>query len=158
MLDDSAILSHLIVSFGAGVSLVALTGYLKSRCFPNQAKLPYPPGPRGLPLVGNILDLPRDMPIWKGFMQMAETYRTSTVLAFRWTHNLIPRAETEVMYLNMFGTNIVVLNSSEAVADLMDKRSAIYSDKVAASITLLWSTSNAIVAPPRNSLDLPCWN
>ena len=34
------------------------------------------------------------------------------------------------MYLNMLGTNIVVLNSSEAIADLLDKRSAIYSDKV----------------------------
>ena len=33
--------------------------------------------------------------------------------------------------MNMLGTNLVVLNSSEAIADLMDKRSAIYSDKVA---------------------------
>lgn len=30
----------------------------------------------------------------------------------------------------MFGTDIVVLNSSESIADLLDKRSAIYSDKV----------------------------
>jgi len=34
------------------------------------------------------------------------------------------------MYFNMLGTDIVVLNSSEAIADLLDKRSAIYSDKV----------------------------
>jgi len=34
------------------------------------------------------------------------------------------------MYLNMLGTDIVVLNSSETIADLLDKRSAIYSDKV----------------------------
>ena len=34
------------------------------------------------------------------------------------------------MYLNMFGTEIVVLNSSESTSDLLDKRSAIYSDKV----------------------------
>ena len=34
------------------------------------------------------------------------------------------------MYLNMFGTDFVVLNSSEVIADLLDKRSAIYSDKV----------------------------
>ena len=36
------------------------------------------------------------------------------------------------MYLNMCGTDVVILNSSEAIADLKDKRSAIYSDKVAA--------------------------
>jgi len=40
------------------------------------------------------------------------------------------RTETGVVYFNMFGTDLVVLNSSEAIADLMDKRSAIYSDKV----------------------------
>lgn len=34
------------------------------------------------------------------------------------------------MYLNMFGTDVVVLNSGETIADLLDKRSAIYSDKV----------------------------
>jgi len=34
------------------------------------------------------------------------------------------------MYLNVLGTDLVVLNSSEAIADLLDKRSAIYSDKV----------------------------
>jgi hypothetical protein len=36
------------------------------------------------------------------------------------------------MYFNMFGTDLVVLNSSEAIGDLLDKRSAIYSDKVTA--------------------------
>ena len=30
----------------------------------------------------------------------------------------------------MFGTDLVVLNLSEAITDLLDKRSAIYSDKV----------------------------
>ena len=34
------------------------------------------------------------------------------------------------MYLNMLGTDMVVLNSSDTIADLLDKRSAIYSDKV----------------------------
>ena len=34
------------------------------------------------------------------------------------------------MYLNMFGTDLVVLNSSKVIVDLLDKRSAIYSDKV----------------------------
>lgn len=38
--------------------------------------------------------------------------------------------ETDVVYLNMFGTDMIVLNSSEAMEDLLDKRSAIYSDKV----------------------------
>ena len=83
MLDDPTILSHLVIPLGAAVSLVALTRYLRSRGLSNQPKFPYPPGPRGLPLIGNILDLPRDMHIWEGFTQMAETYRTSIALPFR---------------------------------------------------------------------------
>ena len=152
MLNDLTILSHLVAPFGAAVSLVALTSYLRSRGFPNRPKLPYPPGPKGLPFIGNIFDLPRDMHIWEGFTQMAEAYRTSMVFAFGRTHNLIPCAETEVVYLSMFGTNIVVLNSSEAIADLLDKRSAIYSDKVAACVGFLRSTSNAPSQQPRSPM------
>ncbi|KAF9648948.1 cytochrome P450 [Thelephora ganbajun] len=115
MLDDSKILSHLVVPAGVTISLIALTRYLKSRDSLNKVKFPYPPGPKGLPLIGNALDLPRSIPIWEGFAQMAETYGTST---------------TDIMYLKMFGTDVVVLNSSETIADLLDKRSAIYSDKM----------------------------
>lgn len=39
-------------------------------------------------------------------------------------------AETDIVYLNMFGADIVILSSSEIIADLLDNRSAIYSDKV----------------------------
>ena len=52
------------------------------------------------------------------------------------------------MYLSVFGTNIVVLNSNEAITDLLDKRSAIYSDKVATCMGFLHSGPDAIVAPP----------
>jgi len=34
-----------------------------------------------------------------------------------------------VIYLNILGKGIVVLNSSEAIADLLDRRSTIYSDR-----------------------------
>jgi hypothetical protein len=37
------------------------------------------------------------------------------------------------MYLKVIGADVVVLNSSEVIADLLDKRSAIYSDKVITS-------------------------
>ena len=82
MFDDSATLPRLVIPLGAAISLVVLTRYLRSRSFPNQPKLSYPPGPKGLPLVGNILDLPRGMHMWEGFTQMNEMYRMSMALAF----------------------------------------------------------------------------
>ena len=42
----------------------------------------------------------------------------------------------------MFGTDMVVLDSSEAIADLLDKKSAIYSDKVMSSVAFTQSESN----------------
>lgn len=37
---------------------------------------------------------------------------------------------TDILYLNIPGRDMVVLSTSEAVSDLLDQRSAIYSDKV----------------------------
>ena len=39
-------------------------------------------------------------------------------------------ADSDVLHLSFLGSDHVVLNSSEAISDLLDKRSAIYSDRV----------------------------
>lgn len=36
---------------------------------------------------------------------------------------------SDIVRVNVFGTNIVVLNSLEACVELLDQRSAIYSDR-----------------------------
>jgi len=38
--------------------------------------LPYPPGPRPLPIVGNILDIPKDFS-WLAYTQFSKKYGTS---------------------------------------------------------------------------------
>jgi len=79
MLGDTKILSPMAVPLGATILLIVLARYLRTRDSLDKPKLPYPPGPKGLPLIGNALDFPRGMPIWEGFGQMAEKYRTSMV-------------------------------------------------------------------------------
>jgi len=37
-------------------------------------ELPYPPGLKGHPITGNILDVPRGVPTWEGFASMAHKY------------------------------------------------------------------------------------
>ncbi|KAI0056031.1 cytochrome P450 [Artomyces pyxidatus] len=67
-----------------------------------------PPGPRGLPLLGNIREL-------------ANT---------RWLTSLAPRdTYGEMMYLRVPGMSVLVLNSIRVAADLLDRRATINSDR-----------------------------
>jgi hypothetical protein len=34
---------------------------------------PYPPGPKGYPIIGNVFDFPKN-PIWEGLTRMAQEY------------------------------------------------------------------------------------
>lgn len=36
--------------------------------------LPHPPGPKGYPLIGNVLDFPTGVPLWRGLATMAKQY------------------------------------------------------------------------------------
>jgi len=62
-------------------------------------------------LIGNILDIPQDIPVWKVAMELGERYNS------------------DIVYLNVLGADHIILNSNEAISDLLDKRSAIYSDR-----------------------------
>ncbi|KAI0753465.1 cytochrome P450 [Daedaleopsis nitida] len=68
-----------------------------------------PPGPTPWPLLGNILILFRKKP-WQAFTALYREYG-------------------DVVYLTMLGTPVIVLNSVEAVNDLFESRSGIYSDR-----------------------------
>lgn len=40
---------------------------------------PYPPGPKGYPIIGNVFDFPKN-PIWEEFMKMAQEHGEQRVL------------------------------------------------------------------------------
>ncbi|KAH9035787.1 cytochrome P450 [Lactarius pseudohatsudake] len=67
-----------------------------------------PPGPRGLPLLGNALQLRNQQ--WLQFTRWKQEFG-------------------DVFYLSAAGQPIVVLNTQKAAADLLDRRARIYSDR-----------------------------
>ncbi|KAI0675604.1 cytochrome P450 [Trametes maxima] len=68
-----------------------------------------PPGPKGVPLLGNAHQVP------PSFQEKAY---------FNWG-----KQYGDVVYLQLFQTPTIILNSVEAARDLLDKRSAKYSDR-----------------------------
>ena len=38
--------------------------------------LSYPPGPKGYPILGNVLDLPQNVPIWKTLTSLTNRHGT----------------------------------------------------------------------------------
>ncbi|KAF2124375.1 cytochrome P450 [Dothidotthia symphoricarpi CBS 119687] len=96
------------LSFYAFVaSLLALAAYRLSKV--GRRPVGYPPGPPTLPLIGNLHLMPKE----KGHLQLQ-----------KWAEEYGP------VYSLILGTKVmIVLSSDQAIKDLLDKRSGIYSSR-----------------------------
>ncbi|KAH8103582.1 cytochrome P450 [Cristinia sonorae] len=83
-----------------------------------RSRLPLPPGPKPWPILGNILDMPLVRP-WEKYREWCQTYN--------------------VIFLDLPMNPTVILGSTKAALDLMDKRSNIYSDKPTSTIIKMLS-------------------
>ncbi|KAF9555542.1 cytochrome P450 [Agrocybe pediades] len=72
--------------------------------------LPLPPGREGYPLLGNLLELPTQFE-WKTYHE--------------WSKEL----DTDILRVNVAGTTVIVLDSSEAATELLERRSSRYSGR-----------------------------
>ncbi|KDQ34018.1 hypothetical protein PLEOSDRAFT_152351 [Pleurotus ostreatus PC15] len=83
-----------------------LSAYLKRR---TTKRPPLPPGPPADPFIGHLRVMPSDQQELV-FHEWAKTYG-------------------DVMHLKVFGHDIIVLDSVQAATELLEKRSALYSDR-----------------------------
>ncbi|EEB90484.1 hypothetical protein MPER_11305, partial [Moniliophthora perniciosa FA553] len=67
-----------------------------------------PPGPKGLPIVGNLFQLSQEA--WHTFTEWKKQYG-------------------DLVYINVAGQDIVIMNSHKVAADLLDRRGPIYSNR-----------------------------
>ncbi|OBZ67818.1 O-methylsterigmatocystin oxidoreductase [Grifola frondosa] len=70
---------------------------------------PLPPGPKPLPIVGNMFDVPTIYP-WLMYRDLSKKYG-------------------DVLHLRVLGQSIIVIGSSQVAYDLLEKRSSNYSDR-----------------------------
>lgn len=88
----------------AGALVLAKVVFAFSRRRPH-----YPPGPKGWPLVGNVTDMPRKEE-WLTFTEWARAYGS-------------------LVYLDLLGQPVVIINSVELERELFDARGHIYSGR-----------------------------
>ncbi|KZT64716.1 cytochrome P450 [Daedalea quercina L-15889] len=88
------------------VFLSLLTAYVFWRLVSRKS---LPPGPTGLPFIGNTLQMPKNRE-WVAYGQLAKKYG-------------------DVMHMTVLGKSIIVLTSREAILDLLEKKGTIYADR-----------------------------
>ncbi|KIM67833.1 hypothetical protein SCLCIDRAFT_1189995 [Scleroderma citrinum Foug A] len=91
------------------ICLAGVGVYLVKQILSKRNRAPFPPGPKQLPLLGNMLDMPSIKP-WLTFAEWAHKYGGMT-------------------HLEILGQHIVVLNSLKTAVEMLDKKSSIYSDR-----------------------------
>jgi hypothetical protein len=86
-----------------------------------------PPGPRGYPIIGNLLELRSEQ--WLKFAEWRKKYGqfVLSILSFFFFYKrTLPG---DIVYLNVAGQPLVIFNSNKVAGDLLDRRSTIYSDR-----------------------------
>ncbi|KAG2346478.1 cytochrome P450 [Suillus weaverae] len=94
------------------LDLLCLTGvgvYLVKQVLIKKNPTPYPPGPRGWPLISNVLDMPRIKP-WLTFTEWGQKYG-------------------DITHIEVLGRHIIVLNSVKTTMEMLDSKSTLYSDR-----------------------------
>ncbi|RPD62574.1 O-methylsterigmatocystin oxidoreductase [Lentinus tigrinus ALCF2SS1-6] len=76
-----------------------------------------PPGPRGLPIIGNLLDTPQSK-AWYGYRELSLIYG-------------------DVVYLQVMGRHVVVLGSPNSISEFLEKRTANTSDRLVTPLVRL---------------------
>ncbi|TFY83864.1 hypothetical protein EWM64_g140 [Hericium alpestre] len=91
------------------VALALAAIFVVRRLLVRRGHGPLPPGPRGLPVIGNVLDIPNE----RQWLTYSEWGR-------RWG---------DLVYVNIMGSPLLVINSLRAAKDMLEKKASIYSDR-----------------------------
>ncbi len=93
-----------------------------------QRKQPLPPGPKKWPLIGCLLDMPRERQ-WETYHEWCKFYGTYFCYSNSGSTLQSSLPGSDIIHLDVAGSSIIVLDTVESAMELLDKRSLIYSDR-----------------------------
>ncbi|KAI0288266.1 cytochrome P450 [Russula brevipes] len=97
------------IQLSTTVALVLILVLVSLRWALKRTRLPLPPGPKGYPLIGNLLDVPK--------AKFAETYT-------EWAHKY-----GKIVYADAAGQPLIILSDVEDAIGILDKKGATCSDR-----------------------------
>ncbi|KNZ78768.1 O-methylsterigmatocystin oxidoreductase [Termitomyces sp. J132] len=101
-------MSHLVrILFLIASAVIALFKFLHLHRW--RVKIPYPPGPKGFPIIGNLLDIPTSFQ-WNTYTEWAKKYG-------------------DLIHINVLGVHLIIINSEDIANELIEKRSSNYNDR-----------------------------
>lgn len=100
--------------------------YFKLSWAKDRQTLPLPPGPPTLPLIGYIRGLPKTK-AWETYNEWAKKYGLPYEI-IKPAHPLT-LLEGDIIHVPVFKNHIIILNSSQSVFDLLERRGHLYSSR-----------------------------
>lgn len=129
-------MAPILITFSLiGLLLLGLLRWVSYRCLVRSRSrgLPYPPGPPESFIFGNLRDLPSSY-AWFTFTDWGKKYGLllsviSHLDQISTFSTMVYFCLGDIFHFSVFGKHTVVLNSYEDCAEIMGKRSGIYSDR-----------------------------
>jgi hypothetical protein len=90
--------------------------------------LPYPPGPPLWPIIGNLLDIPRDL-AWRAYADMSNKYGKCNVLVDTSSPSAEPALQGDIICFRIYPVVVIFLCSPSAIKDLFEKRGQTFSER-----------------------------
>ncbi|THH17674.1 hypothetical protein EW146_g3176 [Bondarzewia mesenterica] len=95
------------VAVAVGLSVLSLLYLGRTR---KNVSAPLPPGPKRLPIIGNMLDMPKGNE-WFTYEKWGKEFGS------------------DIVHVDVLGTDLIIVNSAKAANELFEKRSSLYSDR-----------------------------
>ena len=93
-----------------------------------RSRLSLPPGPKGFPIIGNLLDMPKDNMV-VSMHQLCRQYGECFSLWRCLAEELMTLYIGDIVYLDVFGQPTIIIDSYDSAIAILESRSANTSDR-----------------------------